>query len=197
MPPTLTCVSKLLLSATASVVAVDLTSGVNGAHHVNEPMRRHAIHVLAQRLVATTEWLRRYRATCALPVAYVGTGLAASAACAAAVARADDAACIVSWDGRLDLVGHDLLNRLRAPVLLLVSEGDHELAVETRMACAHLRTEHSLKVVPRAERTNVDDALGQVEAYTRVWLNECLRADDHVTANIGPSAMLARDAQAS
>ncbi len=171
-------------------LTVDLTSGFDGAYHVNEPMRRHVIYMLAQRLVATTLWLRVNGATCSLPIAYFATGLGASAACAAAVACTNEPTCIVCWDGRLDLVEPELLARVRAPMLLLVSDSEHELMADTRSAAAALHSEHALQIVPRAGRMYVDTAAYQyVESSTRGWLDKHLRVTPVVhRAAVAPSA---------
>jgi putative phosphoribosyl transferase len=167
-------------------LTVDLTIGISHARHENEAARRHEIHVLGQRLLATTRWLRRNRSTSALPVAFFATGLGASAACAAAVASQGDATCIVAWDGRIDLVGHDLLNRLRAPILLMVSDENRDLLAWTRWSCAHIGVEHHVQAVPGQSPLEADDdTLSQVERHALIWLRECMRGA------YGPSATLA------
>jgi putative phosphoribosyl transferase len=180
-------VANRLAQQHMATVSVELAFGLDGAEQVDDCMRRHAMHVIAQRLIATTSWLRSFRGTGALPIGYFGVGIGGGAACVAAAARPADVACVVTWEGRVDLVGRDLLRSLRAPTLLLVRDDDSELLADTRMACAHLRVEHGVKLVETGLAWGGEDATHQVARYAQVWFEQFLRADVRLLSGTAPA----------
>lgn len=105
------------------------------------------MHVFTQRLVAVTDWLRGFRRTASLPIGYFASDLLAGAACAASVARAPQVFAVVSYQGAIDLVGRDLLQRMHAPLLMLVNERDQALIVRTQIIEAQLDMDHRLEFV--------------------------------------------------
>lgn len=119
---------------------------------------RFDIVLLAERLLATTLWLRTQAALAGLPVGYFG---ASTGAAAALVAAADVAAmrtrdyplpevsAVVSRGGRPDLAGA-VLAEVQAPTRLIVGSLDTEVLALNREALAQLRAEKSLEVVPQA-----------------------------------------------
>jgi putative phosphoribosyl transferase len=160
-----------------ATVNVELAFGIDGEGHHDDAMRRHAMHVIAQRLMVTTSWLRSFRVTATLPIGYFGVGVGGGAACVAAAAHPADVACVVTWQGRLDFVGHDLLAVLRAPTLALVRDDDAALLVSTRAACTHLRCEHCIKLVEPANPNGSPAATEQIASYAQVWFEQFLGAD--------------------
>jgi dienelactone hydrolase len=66
---------------------------------------RFDIELLARRLVATVDWLRRNPATVRLPLGLFGASTGAAGALVAAAARPEDVAAVVSRGGRPDLAG--------------------------------------------------------------------------------------------
>lgn len=159
-----------------ATVNVELSPCFDAAERPSPAAERQALHMLAQRVLAVTSWLRAFRATATLPIGYFGVGVGGGAACVAAAARPADVACVVTWEGRVDLVGRDLLGHLRAPALLLVRDDDAELLADTRLACAHLRQEHSVKLVESSVSSGVPGASEQVARYAQVWFEQYLRA---------------------
>jgi dienelactone hydrolase len=174
-----------LVSATARKLAEHELASVNlelptyfdTEERLDEAMERRALHMIAQRLLAVTSWLRASRATATLPIGYFGVGVGGAAACVAAAAQPPDVACLVTWEGRVDLVGRDLLEKLRAPALLLVRDDDAELLADTRLACRHLRQEHRVKLVESSVASGVPEAAEQVARYAQVWFEEYLRGE--------------------
>jgi dienelactone hydrolase len=163
----LTCqpgLAELLAAPSGSGGLAVMTAGVGAAVHdartLHEQVRRDAMHVLTQRLVAVTRFLRRFRQTSELPLAYFGCGVGGGAVCAASVACARDVACLVTWEGRIDLVGHDLLRRVRVPALMMLGDHDSALLVDTRSARQHLGGEHVDGSAPLARACE----------YARAWL---------------------------
>src|SRR2546423_6883688 len=84
---------------------------------------RFDIGLLAQRLVAATDWLSAHGQTGALRIGYFGASTGGGAALVAAAARADIVGAVVSRGGRPDLAG-DSLSYVQAPTLLIVGGND-------------------------------------------------------------------------
>jgi dienelactone hydrolase len=103
---------------------------------------RFDIELLAERLVAATDWLTGQVDTSQLPIGYFGASTGAAAALVAAAERPEVVKAIVSRGGRPDLAG-PALSRVRAPTLLIVGSRD-ELVIElNRAALKELRSETS------------------------------------------------------
>jgi putative phosphoribosyl transferase len=119
---------------------------------------RFDIGLLAQRLLAATQWLRTQPALASLAIGYFGASTGAAAALvAAADATAMDLvepdpiriAAVVSRGGRPDLAGAALA-QVRAPTLLIVGSNDTEVVALNQQALAQLRCAKALELVPQA-----------------------------------------------
>jgi hypothetical protein len=173
-----------------AVVTAELSSGTSAALEADDRTRRDVMHVLGQRLATMTRWLRNFRITARLPIGYFGCGVGAGAACAAAVACSSMVSCLATWQGRIDLVGHDLLQRVRVPSLLLVSDRDLALLAATRMARIHLGSGHATKVLHGMSASARDDALlACATDYARPWLAKQLRDSALRRGTVQPSPM--------
>jgi putative phosphoribosyl transferase len=122
------------------------------------------IPLLAERLVAATEWARNFEAIRSLPVDYFGASTGAAAALVAAAQRGDIAA-IVSRGGRPDLAGAALAE-VTAPTLLIVGGADTDVLALNRSALGRLRCEAKLEVVPGA--THLFEEPGTLESVVRL-----------------------------
>jgi len=107
------------------------------------------IPLLAERLVAATEWAAAEPETAGLPIGYFGASTGAAAALVAAALAPEGIAAIVSRGGRPDLAG-DLLGRVAAPTLLIVGGVDHAVLDLNRGALDAMTCERRLWVVPGA-----------------------------------------------
>jgi dienelactone hydrolase len=126
---------------------------------------RFDIELLAERLVAATDWLAEEDDTTDLPIGYFGASTGAAAALVAATERPEVVRAIVSRGGRPDLAG-PALSRVRAPTLLIVGSRD-ELVIElNRAALNELRGEKRLEIVPGA--THLFEEPGTLEAVARL-----------------------------
>jgi len=112
---------------------------------------RFDIGLLAERLLAATDWAMHDPRTRRLPVGYFGASTGGGAALVAAAARPDAVRAVVSRGGRPDLAG-DALPRVTAPTLLIVGGDDepvielNELALSQLTHCRQMR----LEIVPGA-----------------------------------------------
>jgi dienelactone hydrolase len=126
---------------------------------------RFDIELLAERLVAATDWLTGQVDTSRLPIGYFGASTGAAAALVAAAERPEVVKAIVSRGGRPDLAG-PALSRVRAPTLLIVGSRD-ELVIElNRAALKELRSEKRLEIVPGA--THLFEEPGTLEEVGRL-----------------------------
>ncbi len=122
---------------------------------------RFEVELLTGRVVAALRW------AAGLPglagrIGCFGVETGAAAALAAAALRPELVSAVVSLCGRPDLVDAPALEDVRAPVLLIVGEGDAQAIAESRVAFAHL---------PAAELAVVGggrNPLEEPEAWERV-----------------------------
>lgn len=130
---------------------------------------RFDIGMLAQRLVAATDWLASRDDMRGLPIGYFGASTGAGAALVAAAQRPGQIAAIVSRGGRPDLAG-DALPLVPAPTLLIVGGADAPVIEMNREAFDHLRCEKRLVVVPGATHLFEEPGtLEQVATLAREW----------------------------
>jgi putative phosphoribosyl transferase len=127
---------------------------------------RFDIGLLARRLRAVTESLRRDPDVGRLPVGYFGASTGAAAALVAAAELPEVIAAVVSRGGRPDLAVH-VLRRVQAPTLLIVGREDKQVIQWNRKALTQLRcSEKELMVIPGA--THLFDEPGALEEVARL-----------------------------
>ncbi|HTO87512.1 MAG TPA: dienelactone hydrolase family protein [Thermoanaerobaculia bacterium] len=126
---------------------------------------RFDIELLADRLVAATDFLARQTSTRGLPVGYFGASTGAAAALVAAAQRPDRIAAVVSRGGRPDLAG-GALPRVEAPTLLIVGGNDFPVIDLNREAMAQMHCKHRLEIVPGA--SHLFEEPGTLEAVARL-----------------------------
>jgi pimeloyl-ACP methyl ester carboxylesterase len=136
---------------------------------------RFDIPLLAWRVIAATDWALRVPDTQALPVGYFGASTGAAAALVAAVERPDDVEAIVSRGGRPDLASTRDLSRVTAPTLFIVGGEDYSVIEYNRAACAAMRAEVRLDVIPGASHLFEEPgALEDVARRAAVWFRRHL-----------------------
>jgi len=129
---------------------------------------RFDIELLANRLVAASEWLSGQAMTRGLPQGYFGASTGAAAALVAA-ARRPGVGAIVSRGGRPDLAG-EVLGRIEAPTLLIVGGADQEVLQLNRGALAQLSSVKKLEIVPGATHLFEEEgALERVAELATAW----------------------------
>ncbi len=128
--------------------------------------------LLAERLTATTDWLRGQPEAEGLALGYFGASTGAAAALWAAAEPRAGIAAVVSRGGRPDLAG-PRLPVVGAPTLLIVGSADLTVLDLNRQAQARLRCENHLAIVPGA--THLFEEPGALEAVTelaRDWFTD-------------------------
>jgi dienelactone hydrolase len=158
-------VAEVLEEAGFGTLLMDLLTREEEAVDQLTAHLRFDIQLLAERLVAATDWLTEQPATSSLPIGYFGASTGAAAALVAAAERADVVRAVVSRGGRPDLAG-PYLSRVRAPTLLIVGQQDDVVVELNRAALQHLRGEKRLEIVPGA--THLFEEPGTLEAAARL-----------------------------
>jgi putative phosphoribosyl transferase len=118
------------------------------------------IDLLADRLLAATDWLSRNNSTQGLTVGYFGASTGAGAALQAAARSPASVAAVVSRGGRPDLAA-PYLPKVMAPTLLIVGGYDYPVIEMNQEALALLTCPKELVIVPGA--THLFEELGTLE----------------------------------
>jgi putative phosphoribosyl transferase len=135
---------------------------------------RFDIALLAERLVAVTDWLGQQPDTRQIHVGYFGASTGGGAALVAAAERSEAVGAVVSRGGRPDLAGPSLA-RVRAPTLLIVGGSDAPVLALNREALAQLRCQAELAVIPRATHLFEEPgALDEVATLAGGWFSRHL-----------------------
>ncbi len=130
---------------------------------------RFDVDRLAKRLVAAIDHLDQDLALRALPLGFFGASTGAAAALIAATLRPERVRAIVSRGGRPDLAER-VLDRVRAPTLLIVGGADPVVLELNRSAFARLGGAKELHIVPGAAHLFEEQgALDEVAASARSW----------------------------
>jgi putative phosphoribosyl transferase len=121
---------------------------------------RFNIPLLAERLVAAANWLKRREDAAHLTIGFFGSSTGGAAALVAAAELGDLVGAVVSRGGRPDLAG-DALTKVTSPVLLIVGGLDDVVIRLNEQAYDQLRCEKELKIVPGA--THLFEETGTLE----------------------------------
>jgi putative phosphoribosyl transferase len=142
-------VARVLNAAGLGTLLMDLLTMEEEARDERTRELRFDIGLLADRLVAASDWVAAGPTTRHLALGYFGASTGAGAALVAAARRPDLVRAVVSRGGRPDLAGV-ALGGVRAPTLLIVGARDTIVIDMNRDAMARLRGEVRLEIVPGA-----------------------------------------------
>lgn len=138
---------------------------------------RFDIELLAKRLEVAVDWARTEPRTATLPIGLFGASTGAAAALVAAAARPNDVKAVVSRGGRPDLA-LPVLDRVRAPTLLIVGGDDVEVIALNRQALRGLGCTKQLAIVPGATHLFEEPGtLEQVSELARGWFTQYVATD--------------------
>jgi putative phosphoribosyl transferase len=136
---------------------------------------RFDIELLADRLVAATQWLAHQPQTERLKVGLFGASTGGGAALVAAARIPDRIAAVVSRGGRPDLAG-PALPQVQAPTLLIVGGGDEPVIEMNRQAAEQMNAPHQIEIVPGAGHLFEEPgALEEVARLAAQWFGKYLR----------------------
>jgi pimeloyl-ACP methyl ester carboxylesterase len=142
-------VAGVLQEARLATLLFDLLTAREEAVDEVTAQLRFDIGFLARRLVAATDWVLGNKETKKLAIGYFGASTGAAAALMACAERPDAVKAVVSRGGRPDLAA-PALERVRAPVLLIVGGLDTTVIELNREAMTHLHGTKELAIVPGA-----------------------------------------------
>jgi putative phosphoribosyl transferase len=167
-------VARSLNDGGLATVLADLLTPAEDAIDEHTRQFRFDIAMLAERLVAATDWLGEQDQTGALPIGHFGASTGAGAALVAAASRPATIRAVVSRGGRPDLAGEALVE-VHAPTLLIVGGDDVPVIGMNRRALALLGGEKQLVIVPGATHLFEEPgALDQVARLARDWFTRHL-----------------------
>ena len=170
-------VADVLHSHRLATLLFDLLTDEEAA--VDETTRhlRFDIEFLANRLIATTDWLRTQAVAADLAIGYFGASTGAAAALVAAANRQDAVRAVVSRGGRPDLA-MPVLARVQAPTLLIVGGADRDVIPLNQRALEELRPPKELVLVDGATHLFEEPgAMDQVSALAADWFARWLGPD--------------------
>ncbi|HEY5144743.1 MAG TPA: phosphoribosyltransferase family protein [Solirubrobacteraceae bacterium] len=163
-------VAELLGEAGLATLLIDLLTPAEERDRSNV----FDIALLARRLGDATRWAAAEPDLADLPVGYFGASTGGGAALVAAAEAGDRVGAVVSRGGRPDLA-HPVLDRVRAPTLLIVGGDDPVVLDLNREALAVLDGASRLAIVPGA--THLFEEPGALDAVARLaadWFTEHL-----------------------
>lgn len=142
-------VAMLLQRAGLATLLFDLLTPEEERADLPAGQLRFDIRFLARRLEAVTRWAKADASTAPLRVGYFGASTGAAAALRAAANAALDIGAVVSRGGRPDLA-EEALEKVHAPVLLVVGGNDAAVLGLNRRALDRLRGPKHLEIVAGA-----------------------------------------------
>ncbi len=126
---------------------------------------RFNIHLLAQRLLGATQWVKTHSEAKGSRIGYFGASTGAAAALQAAAEIGPDIGAIVSRGGRPDLA-EPYLPEVRAPTLLIVGGRDEVVIGLNQHAFQRIASEKDLVIVPGA--SHLFEEPGMLEEVARL-----------------------------
>jgi putative phosphoribosyl transferase len=167
-------VAQTLRDGRLATLLLDLLTTEEEAVDMRTAHLRFDIGLLAQRLIAATDWLKSNPKTADLDIGYFGASTGAGAALVAAAQRPDVVSTVVSRGGRPDLAGA-YLRQIRAPTLLIVGGNDVPVIGMNKDAMAQMRCEVRLEIIPGATHLFEESgALEKVADLARGWFERYL-----------------------
>jgi len=167
-------VADVLNEGGLATLLIDLLNADEHAVDLRTSQLRFDIPFLANRLVATTQWLHAEPQVAGLKIGYFGASTGAGAAIVAAAELPHLIHAVVSRGGRLDLAV-DALERVGAPTLAIVGGNDPVVLELNRQALARMNCAKALHVIPGASHLfEAPGALEEVAKLARGWFTEKL-----------------------
>jgi dienelactone hydrolase len=170
-------VARAFERAGLATVLADLLTRSEAAEDERTARHRFDIALLSRRVVRVLEWADTQILLRPLPVFLFGASTGAAAALVAAAERPWRVRAVVSRGGRPDLAGA-ALDRVRAPVLLIVGGRDVDVLRLNRQALSALHSEARIEVVAGATHLFEEPgALDEVTSIATRWMLAHIQPD--------------------
>jgi putative phosphoribosyl transferase len=167
-------VAQVLRQGGLATLLMDLLTAAEEREDARTARLRFDINLLARRLAGAIDWLVGNPATSHLRIGLFGASTGAAAALVAAAERADAVGAVVSRGGRPDLA-LPVLERVKAPTLLIVGGLDQPVIGMNREALDHLQAEKRLEIVAGATHLFEEEGtLEEVARLARGWFRSHL-----------------------
>lgn len=132
---------------------------------------RFDMELLANRLIAATDWVERQAETSGLKIGYFGASTGGGAALMAAATLGERVAAVVSRGGRPDLAGEALVE-VKCPTLLLVGGLDDVVIRLNQQALEKLCCKKELRIISGASHLFAERGkLEQVAHISAQWFH--------------------------
>lgn len=169
MSPRNRYVAHTLQEGHLATLLIDLLTPQEESVDVQTGDLRFDVDMLAERLVAATDWLADQPATRDMKIGYFGSSTGAGAALMAAAERPSSVGAVVSRGGRPDLAKL-ALKSVMAPTLFIVGGSDTLVISLNQMAQVQVPGETSLEIIPGASHLFEEPgALEEVTRLARQW----------------------------
>ncbi|MBI2599923.1 dienelactone hydrolase family protein [Candidatus Daviesbacteria bacterium] len=145
LSPRNTLVASVLRQARVASLLFDLLTEEEDSIYEN----RFNIELLTERLIQTTQWVRRQPGIKNLKLGYFGASTGAAAALKAAARTGSDIRAIVSRGGRPDLAMDEIEN-VNSATLLIVGENDPQVLGLNQQAYQILNTTKKIEIIAGA-----------------------------------------------
>jgi len=167
-------VAEILNRGGIGTLLIDLLTLEEERIDIRTAEYRFNIRLLAERLIAATDWTSTDRRLSSLALGYFGASTGAAAALVAAAERSQRIGAVVSRGGRPDLA-KDALPRIEAPTLLIVGEFDRDVIELNLQAARAMKATTEIKIVRGATHLFEEEgALEEVAALAREWFEDKL-----------------------
>ena len=162
-------VAQVLRQGGLATLLMDLLTAAEEREDARTARLRFDINLLAQRLAGAIDWLVGNPVTSRLRIGLFGASTGAAGALQAAVERPDAVGAAVSRGGRPDLA-RPVLDRVKAPTLLIVGSLDLPVIGMNREAFNHLQAEKRMEIVAGASHLFEEPGtLEEVARLARDW----------------------------
>lgn len=167
-------VAQVLQEGRLATLLIDLLTPEEEAIDLQTAHLRFDVGMLAERVVAATDWLLAQPTTRGLRIGCFGASTGAGAALIAAAERPDVVGAVVSRGGRPDLAKL-ALKSVTAPTLFIVGGSDTLVVSLNQMAQAEIPGETHLEIIPGATHLFEEPgALEEVARLARQWFQRYL-----------------------
>lgn len=167
-------VAKTLRESGLATLLFDLLTLEEEAEDLINGRQRFDIELLSRRLAGATDWIQSNKDTRDLGLGYFGASTGAAAALVTAARKPEVVKAVVSRGGRPDLAG-PVLDRVKAPTLLIVGGDDLPVIEMNRKALAVISAVKKLVIVPGATHLFEEaGTLEQVSSLARDWFTKYL-----------------------